>query len=59
MTAWLHAWNTRPQACEQYESWGNCFMRLANSGAPGIDCLSTYSGEESCHALVWGRCVGG
>ena len=52
MDDWLRQWIIGPQACAQYEPWGNCFMRLTNKGVGGIDCMSTYSSEGCYHPVV-------
>ncbi|KAL8800662.1 MAG: hypothetical protein Q9182_005032 [Xanthomendoza sp. 2 TL-2023] len=59
MEDWMKKWVAGPQECAQYEPWGNCFMRLTNNGANGIDCLTTYSGEEGCYAPKIGEIVKG
>ena len=58
MDDWLRQWIIGPQACAQYEPWGNCFMRLTNNGVDGIDCMSTYS-TEGCYPPVVGDIVQG
>ncbi|KAL9603243.1 MAG: hypothetical protein Q9219_001264 [cf. Caloplaca sp. 3 TL-2023] len=42
MDNWMRKWKDSPQACAQYEPWGNCFMRLANKGAAGIDFINHF-----------------
>ena len=54
----MRKWIVGPQACAQYEPWGNCFMRLTNNGAAGIDCLNIYE-MEGCWAPVAGEIVPG
>ena len=58
MDDWLRQWIIGPQACAQYEPWGNCFMRLTNKGVSGIDCMSTDS-TEGCYRPVEGDIVQG
>lgn len=57
MDDWVREWNVGPQACAQYEPWGNCFMRLSNNGASGIDCLTIYS-TKGCYRPVVSDLVG-
>ena len=58
MDRWVTEWNTSPQACAQYEPWGNCFMRLTNNGAPVIDCLKIRS-VDACPLPVVGNITQG
>lgn len=58
MTGWITEWNVSPQACAQYEPWGNCFMRLTHNGAAGIDCLKIRS-ADACPLPVVGNITQG
>ncbi|KAL8757094.1 MAG: hypothetical protein Q9199_002456 [Rusavskia elegans] len=58
MDKWITDWNTSPQACAQYEPWENCFMRLTNNGAPGVDCLTILS-PDACPLPVVGNITQG
>lgn len=55
---WLQRWIIGPQACAQYEPWGNCFMRLTNNGVGGIDCLNIYD-TKGCYPPAVGNIVPG